>query len=365
MPTVTVGGSRLRVSALWVRVDENRLKIAVFVALFVLGSAVLLDVALVAIPGTLLSFAFADQPEPWFRALLTVWLVALGGLLLAGGVAAAIQLSNAEDWVRNRFAGRDLASEEAAELMSAVHDMKLASGLSVMPRIMLLEAPGDSVNALALGTARNRPLIGVTRGFLETLDADEQRAVLATLTARIIAGDIMFATALAALMGPLKAVRESRKATGRAAGAVADAGCSDPGCARGCGDGCIDGLGDSDGCGGAIGMVLFVALVVALTYLAVLTAAWIVTLWGRVLHRTAYEKADAEGMLLLKDPRPMLSALRKTSTNSNIVGDGDASYDGIFYAATSGTARVERVERRRYDRLREVLGTDGIVAPPF
>lgn len=362
MPTVTVGDSRLRVSALWVRVDENRLKIAVFVALFVLGSAVLLDLALVAVPGTLLSFAFADQPEPWFRGLLTVWLVALGGLLLAGGAAAAIQLSNAEDWVRNRFAGRDLAPEEAPELMTAIHDMKLASGLPVMPRIMLLEAPGESINALALGTTRSRPLIGVTPGFLTALSADEQRAVIATLTARIIAGDIMFGTALAALMGPLKAIRESRKATGSAAGAVADAGCSDPGCTSGCGDGCIDSLGDSDGCAGVLGMIIFVAVVVALTYAAVVTAAWIVTLWGRALHRTSYEKADAEGMLLLKDPRPMLGALRKTTTSSNVVGDGDASYDGIFYAATSGTVRVERVERRRYDRLREVLGTEGLAA---
>jgi Zn-dependent protease with chaperone function len=365
VPTVTVGQSELRVSALWMRVDQNRTKLAVFVTLFVIGSAVLLDLALVGVPGVLLSLVFADDPEIWLRGLATVWLLALAGLLVLGGTAAAIQLSNAEDWVRSRFAARELSQGEAADLLSAVNDMQIAAGLAAMPRVVVLESPADSVNAFALGTTRSRPLIGVTPGFLSALSLDEQRAVVATLTARIIAGDIMFGTALAALMGPLRAIRDSRKATGSAAGAVADAGCADPGCTSGCGDGCLDGLGDTDGCGAAIGMVVFVAVVIALTYVAVVTAAWIVTLWGRALHRTAYEKADAEGMLLLKDPGPMLTALRTASMSSNVVGDGDASYDGIFYAATSGTARVERVEKRRHDRLREVLGADGLAAEPL
>ena len=81
------------------------------------------------------------------------------------------------------------------------------------------------------------------------------------------------------------------------------------------------------------------------------------------MHRTGHEKADAEGMLLLKDPAPMLSALHVAITSSNRIMDGDASYDGVFYASTSGTAAVERAEQRRYDRLREVLGTDGLAAP--
>jgi hypothetical protein len=67
-------------------------------------------------------------------------------------------------------------------------------------------------------------------------------------------------------------------------------------------------------------------------------------------------------MLLLKDPAPMLSALRKAIRSSTQVADGDQSYDGIFYASTSGTARIERSERRRFERLREVLGVDGLQA---
>jgi hypothetical protein len=179
-----------------------------------------------------------------------------------------------------------------------------------------------------------------------------------------VAGDIYFATALAALMGPIKAIRETRKAA-KASGEAVSSGClaSDPGCS-GCGDlgdgcsGCGD-LGDSDGCGQAFGIVVVIAVIIAVTYAAVLTAAWIVTLWGRALHRTSHEKSDAEGMLLLKDPVPMLSALRKALTSSNAVAGGDVAYDGIFYVATSGTPAVERNERNRFDRLREVLGVEG------
>lgn len=368
----TDSARKLRVEPLWRRVDANRTKISVFVVLFVLGSAILLEFAMVVVPGILLSLLAADF-DAYFSAFTVVVASTFGLLLAMGAFLAAVQLSNAEDWVRARFKGRDLNPGEAPYLETAVSDMALAAGIAEPPRLVLLEGPADGVNALALGTTRTRPLIGVTPGFLSAMSPDEQRAVVATLTARIIAGDIMFGTALAALMGPIKAIRGFNRAAGGLAGTAADAGCGNAGCVdsgcvnSGCGDssctGCID-LDDVDaqGCAGIIGIVVFLAVVAAITYAAVVTAAWIVTLWGRVLHRTAYEKADAEGMLLLKDPSPMLTALSKASKSSNATAEGDSSYDGIFYVATSGTPQVERSERRRYDRLREVLGTDGIAA---
>lgn len=361
----------LRVEPLWVRVDANRTKLVAFVVLFVVGSAVLLELAMIVLPGTLLSLLATDI-EVYFSRFAVVVAATFGSMLAVGALIAAVQLSNAEDWVRSRFRGRDLAEGEASALVAAVTDMAIAAGLPQTPRVIVLEgAEPDSVNALAVGTTRSSPLIGVTPGLLAVMNDDELRAVVATLVARIVAGDIMFGTALAALMGPIRAIREFNTAAGGVAAAAADAGCADPGCASGgctdsgCG-GCLD-LGDADssGCLGALGVALFLALVAALTYAAVVSAAWIVTLWGRVLHRTTYEKADAEGMLLLKDPASMLSALSKASRVSNLVADGDSSYDGIFYVATSGTAQVEKAERRRYDRLREVVGTEGIAAEPL
>ena len=363
MPKHEVAGTTIRVQALWARVDQNRTKLAIFVSLFVVGSALLLTGALVVVPGALLSLVFSEGDGAYWRGLAVVSGGALVAMLLVGILLAAIQLSNAEDWVRSRFAGRAAEPGEFPALEDALADMTLAAGLGAQPAIVVLETPG--VNAYALGTGRTKATIGVTRGFLSDLDAEEQRAVVATLVARVIAGDILFGTALAALMGPLKAFREAHAGAGGFASGVADAGCASPGCGNaGCG-GCSDmgDLGDADGCGGAIALVVFFALVALITYLAVITAAWLVTVWGRILQRTAYEKADAEGMILIKDPAPMLSALRKAVQTSNEAGVSDPSYDGIFYAMTSGTAKVERAETRRYDRLREVLGTEGLAAP--
>lgn len=360
MSTAQVAGRKLRFEPLWVRVDRNRIQLAVFVVLFVSGSAALLSLAFVAVPGALIGAFGAGElldGDAWFANLPCVVLAAFGGLLLVGGFMAAVQLSNAEDWVRSRFGGRPLADGEAPSLTQAVADMTIATGLASAPQVMML--PDPSINAFAIGTDRGRATIGVTQGLLAGMDGDEQRAVVAALAARVVAGDIYFATALAALMGPIKAIRGSRKAARSTGGATATAtanGCS------GCGDGC-SGCGDlgdlGDGCGQAFAIAIVIAIIVAVTYAAVRTAAWIVTLWARALHRTSHEKSDAEGMLLLKDPVPMLSALRKALTWSNYVSGGDVAYDGIFYVATSGTPAVERAERKRFDRLREVLGVEG------
>ncbi|MHB1341724.1 MAG: M48 family metalloprotease [Coriobacteriia bacterium] len=362
----------IRPQALWARVDANRIRLAVFVAAFVSGSALLLALALVAVPGSLVGWAMIEVAEATRAAAyfprLALWvLVAMTGLLALGALIAAVQIANAEDWVRNRFAGRDATEAERDGLLDVIGDMGIAAGLSGTPRLVVFET--DAVNACAMGMHRANPVLGFTRGMLDTLTRDEMRAVVATLVARITAGDIVFGTALAALMGPLKAVRESKGALGTAAGGCLD-GCGDLGCSNlgGADDGCgclFDSLGGDDaagGCLGAIAIAVFVAVVIAITYVAVVSAAWIVTLWGRLLHRTTYEKADAEGMLLLKDPVPMLSALEKCVSSTNLVGTGDSSYDSIFYVATGGTPRVDAIERRRFDRLREVLGTDGLAA---
>lgn len=359
-----------RIQPLWARVDANRTKLTVFVVAFILGSALLLALALIALPGALIGIAgvavgAVAGPDAYWQG----YALAVGGafvlFLLIGSLIAAIQLSNAEDWVRNRFGGRTLEPGEAPALESALADMALAAGLPETPTVLVLEEGG--VNAFALGTIRKRAVIGVTRGMLDEFSADELRAVLATLVARIIAGDIMFGTALAALMGPIKAIRESRAAAGGVASGCANTGCVDPGCSSaGCSDmdGCLDVGGDDSaaGCLGIVGVIVFFVIVAAITYAAVVTAAWIVTLWGRALNRTSYEKADAEGMLLLKDPAAMLLALKKAILSATTVGSQDQSYDGIFYAPTSGTPRVERAERRRFERLAEVLGVEGLAA---
>lgn len=364
---------RFRPQPLWVRVDRNRVKLAVFVVLFVSGSAVLLTAALVGVPGTLFGLVYTtDVPADatlYWSSFVGLLFIALGVLLAIGSIASAVQLANAEDWVRNRFLGKKADGASHPALQRVVEEMAIAGGLSGAPRIVVLDTP--AINAYALGTARSRAVMGVTRGFLETMPEAEQRAVVAALTARIVSGDILFATALAALMGPLKAVRNSGKS-------VASGGCANGGCGSALWDEGCSGMPDlSDGCGclfdglddespsGCLPMVvtfLLLVVIAAITYAAVVGASWAVTLWGRLLHRAAYEKADAEGMLLLKDPEAMLAALERAISADTTIADGDPSYDGIFYTPTSGTPRVERAESRRLRHLAEVLGVEGMAS---
>jgi Zn-dependent protease with chaperone function len=355
----------LKPQPLWVRVDENRLKLVVFVAVFVVGSALLLTIAFVGVPGALIGAALAVLEESSTAHVARTFSLAFGGafalLLFVGSIVSAVQLSNGEDWVRSRFKAAEIERGAEPALERVIEDMAIAAGLSTPPRLLLIEA--DSVNAGVVGLSRADAAFVVTRGLLARLSEGELRSTAAALMARVVSGDVLYGTALAALMGPLKALREWRQGTAAIGNAVGD-GCAGDGC-----DGCgclVEALGDADspaGCGGAIALAVFAAVVIALTYAAVVSASWIVTIWGRALQRTSYEKADAEGMLLLKDPGPMLSALRTAITSSNLIADGDPSYDGVFYTATSGTPAIERVEQRRYDRLREVLGTDGLAAP--
>jgi Zn-dependent protease with chaperone function len=352
----------LKPQPLWIRVDENRLKLAVFTAVFVVGSALLLAMAFVGVPGVLIGGALVvleeAAPSEVIRTLIMLFSGALVLLLVTGAIASAVQLTNAVDWVRSRFHAAEFVRGNHPAFDRAVGEMALAAGISVTPRVFVVES--ESVNAGVVGLSRADVTLVVTQGLLEQLDEGELRAVLATLMARVISGDVLYGTALAALMGPLKALRDWRRGASVADTVMSD-GCAVDGC------GCLtEALFDSDspgGCAAGLLTVVFAAIVVTLTYAAVVAAAWIVTVWGRLLHRTSYEKADAEGMLLLKDPGPMLTALRTAVTSSNQMADGDASYDGIFYTSTSGTPTVERVERRRYERLREVLGVEGAASP--
>ena len=87
------------------------------------------------------------------------------------------------------------------------------------------------------------------------------------------------------------------------------------------------------------------------------TVAWVY----RRSQLTAAEKADAEGMLLLKDPVSMLSALEKCVRLDNTVPAAGEAYGEIFYCWTGdSTSDDTDIEWSRVARLREVLGAEGM-----
>ena len=77
------------------------------------------------------------------------------------------------------------------------------------------------------------------------------------------------------------------------------------------------------------------------------------------------EKADAEGMMLLKDPRSMLRAIEHVLERNNHVPTAGDAYSQLFFCwAGFGFAPEDDPEMRRVSRLRETLGAEGAARLP-
>lgn len=66
---------------------------------------------------------------------------------------------------------------EEKQLYNVIEEMKIAAGLSFMPKIFIIDA--DYMNAFASGYSEKSAMVAITRGLLEKLDRDELTAVMA------------------------------------------------------------------------------------------------------------------------------------------------------------------------------------------
>jgi Zn-dependent protease with chaperone function len=343
-----------RIEPLWDRVDRNRIELAVFVACFLtaaaVGSAVVLALVLAAL------VVFTRDPLLWewilAHALTAFALVCAAGVGLAGAYVAAA-LSRSEKWLLRRF---DAAIVPMGELMPtkfALKDMAIAAGFEVAPALWVIET--RNVNAFVFGKGRRRPVVGITRGLAERLSVDEQRAVFANLMARLRAGDTIWATGVTAIMAPLWDVRDS--------GIRAD---EDPAAGPGRPVTIATERGPMT-VAPDTAMVRAVPLIAWLFPVMVVfvVVSEIIAFGHRRSQLRHAEVADAEGMLLLKDPHAMLSALEKCVRFNNYVPTAGPGYTQLFYCWTgeSSTDDEHDPENRRIARLREVLGVEGM-APP-
>jgi Zn-dependent protease with chaperone function len=329
---------------LWDRIDRNRLKVGAFVAIFV-GAAALSAALMVGVGGLFLGFALLrGGGTEFFGALpyVTLGALALGAVLAIVHVART--LTHPEERLPGRFGAVPAQLGTLPVTESALQDMALAAGCPFSPHLWLID-DCDRVNAFALGLDERTTLIGVTRGFADRLSADDQRAVFANLMARVCAGDTLWATVLSAIMGPIWNQRadqfKRQQTTDR----------SEPTWGEALSGGAIAGAAreNPEGVAGAF----------VLGFLGVVLTELLMAGHERAALAAA-EKADAEGMLLLKDPEQMISALADVLQANNTVPGAMESYSALFFCwAGFGYAPEEDPEMRRLGRLREVLGAAG------
>jgi Zn-dependent protease with chaperone function len=345
------GVRRERIEPLWARVDRNRVKFVLFIVAYlasIAGSAALIA----AIAGSLFGvFAVgsAGSVAPLADLGLIVQASSLAALL-AGSIWVAVALIRSEKRLLGKLGAVLTPTGSYSTTKYALKDMALAAGFPHAPPLWVIPDCAR-VNAFAVGRTSRTAVMGVTQGFAERLSPEDQRAVFANLMARLTNGDVRWATAVSSLVGPIWKLREKdlRRDSDGLSASGDGSGEIDEEAAR------LRKSGDA-----MVGALLYFTLYASIIVITELLLAG----HQRSTMLTA-EKADAEGMLLLKDPREMLSALETVLQADNTVPTAGEAHSGLFYCwAGFGYAPEDDPEFERLARLREVLGAEGLAAPP-
>lgn len=88
-------------------------------------------------------------------------------------------------------------SLEEKQLYNVIEEMKVAAGLSFMPRVYIIEA--DYMNAFASGYSEKSAMVAITRGLMQKLDRAEMQAVMAHELSHIRHHDIKLTLMVAVL----------------------------------------------------------------------------------------------------------------------------------------------------------------------
>jgi Zn-dependent protease with chaperone function len=346
------GVRRERIEPLWARVDRNRVKFALLVAAY-LASIAASAALLAAVAASLLGLIFLRSPTlvaAYYSNLGLVVRTAALLALLAGSVWVAIALTRSEKRLLRKLGAVLTPTGSHTTTKLALKDMALAAGFAHAPPLWVIP-DCTRVNAFAVGRTLRTAVMGVTQGFAERLSPEDQRAAFANLMARLTNGDVRWATAVSSLVGPIWKLREDdlRRDSddsmtshgGTDATELQASGMSRSG----------------DAMAGAVLYLVLYAFIIVITEL-------LLAGHQRSTMLTA-EKADAEGMLLLKDPREMLRALETVLQADNTVPSAGEAHSALFYCwAGFGYAPEDDPEFARLARLREVLGAEGFAVRP-
>ncbi len=340
---------RSHIEPLWDRVDGNRVRLVAFLLAFFLATTLSfgLFAALAVLLASVLVAGSLFEAGVWvgdatFLTILTWTLALTGAAVLAYMVWA---LSRDERWFAHRLGATLSARGELLETKYALKDMAIASGYDVAPALYVIDTP--NVNAFVYQRGHRRAIVGVTTGLTYRLTSDEQRAVFANLMARLQQGDMLWASAVTALMSPLWRLRDKQLQANEQLMYGGDT---------------HQALDDANGSEYRVSSIEVYGV-------AVLSLFAVVSEFLAFGHRSSQlkhaETADAEGMLLLKDPMPMLSALEKSVRFNNFVPTAGPGMTQLFYAWTGdqSTDDEDDPEMRRVTRLREVLGVEGMELP--
>ena len=143
----------------------------------------------------LLGYAFGASVDPQAGILgvvvaMVLWVVMT---LVAFSAGERVLLSSA--------GAREIKHEDAPQLFNLVEEMKIASGLPVMPRVFIIDS--DVPNAFAVGLKPERAAVAVTTGLMARLNRDELQGVIAHELGHIVNRDTLFMTLAGVMVGAI------------------------------------------------------------------------------------------------------------------------------------------------------------------
>ncbi|MGF1591658.1 MAG: M48 family metallopeptidase [Kiloniellaceae bacterium] len=200
-------------------------------------------------------------------------------MMVFSGIAIVVAMTRGDRIVLGLAGAREVTPEEEPQLHNVVEEMALAAGLP-KPRVAVIETP--ALNAFATGLKPERAAIAVTRGLLDGLSRSELQGVVGHEMGHVANDDILYATAVAVLVGLIALVADAALRSLRFAG-----------------------RGGGRGRRGGAGLALVVLLVFAL--LAPLAARLV----QMAISRQREYMADATAVKLTRNPHGLIGALEK------------------------------------------------------
>lgn len=172
----------IRVAPMWEEIQANRRRSA-----WLLGFLFLLF--------SLLGFVVAEAVMPGSGLFGLGLAVLVWSLLLAANAAAG------ENILLASAGASRVEKEHAPQLWNVVEEMMIASGMTRMPALYIIDS--SVPNAFAVGLRPERAAVAVTSGLLARLNRDELQGVIAHELAHIENRDTLFMTLAGVTLGAL------------------------------------------------------------------------------------------------------------------------------------------------------------------
>lgn len=212
--------------------------------------------------------------------------VAAAGILTL--ILSSIAFFKGDSIVLSMCGAREASDKKDRRLVNVVEEMAIASGLP-MPRVYVIE--DGAMNAFAAGRDPKHSVVAVTRGLLDNLNREELQAVVGHEMGHIRNFDIRFAMLIAVMVGVISIMshfflRGMQLSTGRS-------------------------RGSGRGRGNAV-QAVFILIGIILAIIAPILA----TIIQMAISRQREFMADSSSVEFTRNPRGLISALRKLSDSS-------------------------------------------------